>query len=72
MLTWKGDGSRTVRTWEVLAGPSPDGPFERVNGADLVSTAFLHARRGVERLAYRVRAVDYLGRKGPETESVTA
>ena len=64
LLTWRGPGSRVLRTFEVLFGTSPEGPFTRINEGDLIATAFLHARAPGQSGFYRVQAVDYWGRRG--------
>lgn len=69
MVAWKGLPSRLLRTYEVLCAPQPQGPFTRVNEPDLVSTAFLHVSPPGPKF-YRVRAVDYWGRAGEESETV--
>ena len=71
MLGWKPLDSRVVRTYEVLYSESPDGPFQRVNKSDLVSAAFLHVREKSGTGYYKVRAVDYWGRAGEESEVVS-
>jgi L-iduronidase len=71
MLAWQDVGSRAIRTYEVLYAPSPDGPFERVNDADLLCTAFLHVREPTDHEGYYgLRAVDYWGRRGEMSEIV--
>jgi hypothetical protein len=65
MISWDGVDSRVVRTYEVLYAEAADGPYERVNEGDLICTAFLHVREDVgEKGYYKVRAVDYWGRRG--------
>ena len=61
LLTWRGPGSRVLRTFEVLFATAPDGPFTRINDGDLIATAFLHAREPGQSGFYRVQAVDYWG-----------
>jgi L-iduronidase len=75
LLTWrdpKGTASRNLRTYEVLYAPSPDGPFGRVNEADLLATAFLHVRAPGANGYYCVRAVDYWGRRGAPSPVISA
>lgn len=70
MLRWDGLPCRTLRTWEVLGGKSEEGPFERLNETEVLSTAWLHARpEGGERF-YKVRAVDLWGRTGEPSPAV--
>jgi L-iduronidase len=65
MLAWRDVEPRSIRTYEVCYAPSPDGPFERVNKADLLCTAFLHVREATPGGGYyRVCAVDPWGRRG--------
>jgi hypothetical protein len=64
MVMWDGLESRAIRTYEVLYAVTPDGPYERVNDVDLICTAYLHAHDG-DAGHYKVRAVDYWGRRGP-------
>jgi hypothetical protein len=65
MLSWQDVECRAIRTYEVCYAPSPDGPFERVNEADLLCTAFLHVREATRGKGYyRVCAVDPWGRRG--------
>jgi L-iduronidase len=63
LLLWDAQESRAVRTYEVLHAPSPEGPFTRINGPEQLDAAFLHVAESVSG-CYRVRAVDYWGRKG--------
>ena len=71
MLAWKPLDSRVIRTYEVLYAESPNGPFQRVNKSDLISAAFLHVRDKGGKGYYKVRAVDYWGREGGESEVVS-
>ena len=70
MVTWQGLDSRVIHTYEVLRAGAPDGIYQRVNPADLLCSAFLDvsAQAGPS-ACYRVRAVDYWGRIGPESEA---
>lgn len=70
MVIWDDVGSRAISTYEVLHSDAAAGPFERVNDDDLICTAWLdpNPRGGY----YRVRACDYWGRRGPESEPVAA
>lgn len=69
MLIWQGLPCRNIRTYEVLHAASPAGPFARINHADLICTAYLHVLEQLgTRGYYKVRAVDYWGRTGPESE----
>ena len=71
MLLWKDVGSRALRTYEVLYADAPKGPFGRVNGPDLICTAFLHVRdRPAGQGYYRVRAVDYWGGAGEPSDVI--
>ena len=71
MVTWQGLDSRMLRTYEVLRAPSPEGPFERINQADLLCTAYLDASPEAGQPAcYRVRAVDYWNRPGTPSEII--
>ncbi len=73
MLSWEGIDSRVIRTYEVLYADSPDGPFERVNRPELICTAFLHCREsGTGRGYYKIRAIDYWGRSGEESDVAVA
>ena len=69
MLIWDDLERRTVRTYEVLCAPKPEGPYDRINAADQIDTAFLHVREPGAHY-YRVRAVDYWGRQGPVSETL--
>jgi L-iduronidase len=72
MVVWRGLPSRALRTYEVLRADRPEGPFVRVNAPDLICTAFLDVReKGAPRASYRVRAVDFWGRRGPESETAS-
>jgi L-iduronidase len=64
MLAWRALASRAVRTYEVLRSDRSDGMFSRINEADLIDAAYLDSGRGW----YKVRAVDYWGRAGEESE----
>jgi L-iduronidase len=68
LLAWDCPPSRAIRTYEVLASESADGPFQRINAPDLLDCAFLHARPEGQRRFYKVRAVDVAGQPGPESE----
>jgi L-iduronidase len=72
MVSWQGVPSRAIHTYEVLRADQPDGPFVRVNTPDLICTAFLAVREANAPSGfYRVRAVDFWGRRGPESEMVS-
>lgn len=65
LVLWDGLPERTIRTYEVLRGDAPDGPFTRINAPDLIGTAFLDVRPpNAPPAFYRVAAVDYWGRTG--------
>jgi hypothetical protein len=72
---WHDVGSRVLQTYEVLYADSPDGPYTRVNEADVIDTAFLHVREKVADVPsagfYKIRAVDYWGRRGEASEVVS-
>jgi L-iduronidase len=69
MVSWQGLPSRAIHTYEVLRAEQPDGPFARVNAPDLICTAFLDVREANAPSGfYRVREVDFWGRRGPEPE----
>jgi hypothetical protein len=68
LLTWSDVPDRTVRTYEVLGAEDLDGPFERVNEGDQLSTATV--LQGDSHRYYTVRAVDYWGRAGARSEVV--
>jgi L-iduronidase len=69
MVSWQGLPSRAIRTYEVLRAEQPDGPFVRVNAPDLICTAFLDIRAAnAPGGFYRVRGVDFWGRRGPASE----
>ena len=73
LLAWKGVPSRKIRTYEVLHADSPGGPASRVNQSDLLCTAFLHVReQNGAGGYYRVRAIDYWGRAGAESETIAS
>ncbi len=73
MVTWTGLESRVLRTYEVLCAPAADGPYQRVNPAGLLCSAYLHVSPKPETpLFYAVRAVDYWGRTGPLSDPVQA
>ncbi|MBN1247828.1 MAG: hypothetical protein JXC32_09230, partial [Anaerolineae bacterium] len=61
LLTWTGTGSRTLRTYEILAARTIDGPVERINVVDQLDTAFLHSLDPAYRV-YWVRAIDFWNR----------
>jgi len=72
LLAWRDVDSRFLRTYEVLYSASPSGPFKRVNESDLLCTAFLHVKATkTGKGYYKVRAVDYWGRAGEESDIVT-
>jgi hypothetical protein len=68
MLAWQGTADRALRTYEVLHSPDGEGSYERVNQADVISSAFLHVGPGAGAGSYKVRAVDFWGRAGGESE----
>ncbi len=68
MVTWKGLDSRVIRTYEVLRAETPEGPYRRVNPADLLCSAFLDVAETSENF-YRVRAIDYWDRIGADSET---
>jgi L-iduronidase len=72
MVSWQGVSSRIIQTYEVLRADQPAGPFVRVNTPDLICTAFLDVREAnAPGGFYRVRAVDFWGRRGPESETAS-
>ncbi len=65
MAIWDDLHHRSLQTYEVLFSRTLSGPFKRVNEQDILCTAFIHpASRGY----FKVRAVDYWGRIGEESE----
>lgn len=73
MLSWKSSDSRYIRTYEVLFSDAPDGSFSRVNRQELVCSAYLHTwDKSIKKGYYRIRAVDYWGRAGEESETIEA
>jgi L-iduronidase len=70
MLTWEKAASRGVLTYEVFAGEPDGGPFIRVNEANLLSSGFAHGVENATGTRYKVRMVDYWGRKGPFSDIV--
>ncbi len=69
-ISWPDTSERPLRTYEVEAAPSPDGPWKRLNSGDLLCTAWLDVREATTARCYRVRAVDYWGRSGPWSATV--
>ena len=67
-VRWQGLESRSLRTYEVLASASVQGPYRRINPTDLLCTGYLHTPGGTDPVFYRVRAVDYWGRSGPDSD----
>jgi len=72
MLRWDELRCRTLRTWEVLCGESEDGPFQRVNEVDVLSTAWLHVRADGPERFYKVRRVDLWDRTGEPSAAIQA
>lgn len=71
MLIWKELPLKAIRTYEVLAADSPDGLYKRINESDIICTAYLHVKeKSGAKSYYRIRAVDYWGRVGPESEAI--
>lgn len=70
LLIWDALDSRVLRTYEVQHAPTPEGPFTRINGPDQLDAAFLHVAENVSGY-YRVRAVDYWGRRGEMSDSLS-
>jgi L-iduronidase len=66
MLSWTPAESYFVRCYEVLCAASPDERFVRVSAPGMLCAAFLHSGAPEGPVAYKVRAVDYWGRSGPE------
>lgn len=69
LLTWAGDDSRALRTYEVLAAADPGGPYRRVNTVDQLDTAFVHTIDPACSV-YSVRAVDFWDRSGDPSDPV--
>jgi L-iduronidase len=72
MLIWKELPSKGIRTYEVLQSDSPDGAFTRISESDNICTAYLYVKEkpGIKSY-YRIRAIDYWGRVGPESEAIS-
>lgn len=70
LLRWDDLECRSLRTYEVLFSATEQGPFTRVNPADLLGTAFMHVRPVIAHGFYRVRGVDVTGRAGAESETL--
>ncbi len=71
MVTWQGLESRVIRTYQVLRAATPSGPFERVNPADLLCSAYLDVFEPTgQPVYYQVRAIDYWGRAGAASEVI--
>jgi L-iduronidase len=72
LLKWLSPADHTIRTYEVLYADKRDGTFKRVNDRDLVCTAYMHVRKAnPDKGFYKVRAVDFWGRSGPESDILT-
>ena len=72
MLLWKDIGSNMLLTYEALYSDSPTGPFRRINDGDLLCMAFLHVKDDAgSKGYYKVRAVDYWGRAGDDSEVIS-
>ena len=73
MVSWEGVAlSRPSTPMRCCAPINPDGSFVRVNTPDLICTAFLDVREtNAANGFYRVRAVDFWGRRGPESETAS-
>ena len=69
LISWEVAG-RAVASYEVLAAPDLEGSFERVNETDLIGTAFLDRRPSESRRHYAVRAIDYWGRTGEQSDAI--
>jgi L-iduronidase len=69
LILWNDMDSYTLMTYEVLASESREGPFIRINDRDILNAAFLEVRP-VSSAArfYKVRAMDFWGRRGEESE----
>ena len=67
MLSWTALDSRAVASYKVLCATSRTGPYRLVVAEGLLSSAFLHSPAPPGRTYYKVQAVDYWGRVGPET-----
>jgi L-iduronidase len=72
LVRWAGLESRGIRTYEVLAAASAQGPFQRVNDADLICTAYMDVHDAEGPRYYAVRAVGYWGRTGPQSDPVAS
>ena len=68
LLVWEGLDSRVIHTYEVLWSDMLEGPYQRLNRADLINAAYLHPRTPGQTGYYKVRAVDYWGRPGEASE----
>jgi L-iduronidase len=59
LLTWKPGSAEGVQLFDVLFGPSEEGPLARVNPAPLLSAAYLHTRvPGIGFYAIEARRLD--------------
>lgn len=68
MLSWTALDARTVASYTVLAAANRRGPYQPVSGTGAMSAALLHAPAPPGPMHYKVHAVDYWGRRGPDTE----
>ncbi|MBD3319486.1 MAG: hypothetical protein GF350_00145 [Chitinivibrionales bacterium] len=69
LVQWDGLDSRKILTYEVMYSETESGSYERVNDADILSTAFVHPGAS-EQGYYTVRAVDYWGRRSYGTGAI--
>jgi len=67
LLRWDPLHSRAVRTYEVQRADAPGGAFERINGPDLLCSAYM---TGAGPGYYRVAARDFWGRLGEASDPV--
>lgn len=71
MISWRSFDAKFIKTYEVLFADRPDGPYKRVNKQDLVCTAYLHTWDiSIDKGYFKIRAVDYWGRAGEESDIV--
>jgi len=70
-IRWDSLESKVLKTYQVLYSSTRNGTYVRANIVDMISLGFMHV---VDTPGgwYKVSAVDYWGRVGPESEPVNS
>ena len=70
VLKWKPSTSYNLHTYIIESAPSAEGPWQRVNTPDIISSAYLLPTPQTP-MRYRVRALDYFNQPSPPSEPIS-